>query len=294
LNHAEPAVVDYVAEVMIHWLDRGADGWRLDAAYAVPLTFWAEVSRRVRERHPDAYLLGEVIHGDYPAFVGEGGLDAVTQYELWQAIRNAIAERNLYELAWTLGRHAEFLDRFVPQTFLGNHDVTRIASAVTAEHLPHALAVLCCTGGTPSVYAGDELGWEAVKEERFGGDDAIRPAFPPAGELRLDGHQRAVLDLHRMLIGVRRRHPWLHTARTTVPELDNTHAVLHSVPDPRTDPEADGVWLDLALNLGDERPNLAVPGSGQLLAGRGELIDPGTDRARVVLPAHGWAVLGPA
>ena len=36
LNHAEPAVQDYAARVLSHWLDRGADGWRLDAAYAVP------------------------------------------------------------------------------------------------------------------------------------------------------------------------------------------------------------------------------------------------------------------
>jgi cyclomaltodextrinase len=53
-----------VAEVMGHWLDRGADGWRLDAAYAVPTSFWAAVTDRVRARHPDTYLMGEVIHGD--------------------------------------------------------------------------------------------------------------------------------------------------------------------------------------------------------------------------------------
>ena len=178
LNHDSPAVQDFVVEVMCHWLEAGADGWRLDAAYAVPLPFWAAVSRRVRERFPEAYLVGEVIHGDYPSFVVEGGLDSITQYELWKAIRSSISDSNFYELAHALGRHAEFLETFVPLTFVGNHDVTRIASAVPAEHLPHALALLCCVGGTPTIYYGDELGWQGVKEERFGGDDAIRPAFP--------------------------------------------------------------------------------------------------------------------
>src|SRR5438132_1149850 len=43
LNHDEPAVADHVTAVMTHWLERGADGWRLDAAYAVPPGFWARV-----------------------------------------------------------------------------------------------------------------------------------------------------------------------------------------------------------------------------------------------------------
>ena len=52
LNHRNPEVVDYVVDVMLHWLRRGADGWRLDAAYAVPDEFWAQVLPRVRERVP--------------------------------------------------------------------------------------------------------------------------------------------------------------------------------------------------------------------------------------------------
>jgi cyclomaltodextrinase / maltogenic alpha-amylase / neopullulanase len=73
LNHDSAAVVDHVVTVMNHWLDAGADGWRLDAAYAVPETFWAQVLPRVRERHADTYVVGEVIHGDYAAFVQASG-----------------------------------------------------------------------------------------------------------------------------------------------------------------------------------------------------------------------------
>jgi hypothetical protein len=84
LNHAEPAVQDYVADVMRHWLDRGADGWRLDAAYAVPPEFWRTVTDRVRRDHPDAWLVGEVLHG-HPVRAVEGDLEFPQRPELLRA-----------------------------------------------------------------------------------------------------------------------------------------------------------------------------------------------------------------
>ncbi|MGB3372876.1 MAG: alpha-amylase family glycosyl hydrolase, partial [Rhodococcus sp. (in: high G+C Gram-positive bacteria)] len=179
LDHDSAEVQDYVADVMDHWLSRGADGWRLDAAYAVPPKFWSAVIPRVREKHPNAYFLGEVIHGDYAAIVTSSSLDSVTQYELWKATWSGIVEENFFELSHALGRHNDWMDTFVPATFIGNHDVNRIASTITDErHLAHAQVVLFTTGGTPMIYYGDEQGFRGVKEERVGGDDDVRPEFP--------------------------------------------------------------------------------------------------------------------
>ena len=75
LNHDSPLVENYVAEVMNQWLDRGAAGWRLDAAYAIAPEFWARVLPRVREKHGEAYIFGELIHGDYVDFVERSGVD---------------------------------------------------------------------------------------------------------------------------------------------------------------------------------------------------------------------------
>lgn len=273
LDHEHPSVVDYVVRVMNHWLDRGADGWRLDAAYAVPTSFWAQVLPRVRAEHPDAWIVAEVIHGDYAEFVRESGVDSVTQYELWKAIWSSVNEVNLWELAWSLTRHDEFLDAFVPMTFVGNHDVTRIASKIEDDrHLPHALVVLLTVGGTPSIYAGDELGYLGVKEERLGGDDAVRPEFAADGPEENDERAASILRLHQDLIGLRRRHPWLHEARTTQVELANERFAYEV----RNGDDA----LVVALNLADD--GYALPSGDVLLASHDGTVGP-----------HGWAIVAP-
>lgn len=276
LDHSSPAVVDLVVEVMCHWLERGIDGWRLDAAYAVPSSFWAAVLPRVRERFPEAWFLGEVIHGDAPTIVRESTMDALTQYELWQGIWHGIADRNLFELSHAIERHDGLLARFVPQTFVGNHDVTRIASAVGTALVPHALAVLFTVAGTPSVYAGDEFGWTGVKEERIGGDDAVRPSFPAApGDVEPD---ERILDAHRALIALRRRKPWLWRAHTDVIEVANTALAL------RTAIGDDAVLV--ALNVGDEPVSLPIADGRAVVAGEGSPVD-----GRVELGPRGWVVL---
>ncbi len=184
-------------------------------------------------------------------------------------------------------RHNEFLDTFVPMTFLGNHDVTRIASRLDdIRHLEHALVILLTTGGTPSVYAGDEYAYRGVKEERFGGDDAVRPEFgsPPEGVEQL-GHDE--LRLHQYLIGLRRRHPWMHTARTSSLQLTNRQYVY------QTRNGAD--VLVVALNIDDAPFSVSLPevgfDGGTIVAGSGAPPQDVVSQAEV--EPHGWLIIAP-
>ena len=158
LNHDSAEVRDLAVRVLTHWLDRGASAWRLDAAYGINPAFWASVLPAVRERHPDAWFMGEVIHGDYTGFVEASTVDTVAQYELWKAIWSSLADVNFYELDWCLRRHNEFMAAFTPATFVGNHDVTRVASRIGGAKAALAVVLLMTVGGVPSVYYGDEQG----------------------------------------------------------------------------------------------------------------------------------------
>ena len=287
LNHDNPDVIDYTVDAMAHWLGRGADGWRLDAAYAVPQHFWSSTLPRVRERFPDAWFVGELIHGDYGAVVKAATFDSATQYELWKAIWSSLNDRNFFELDWAMQRHNDFLADFAPLTFIGNHDVTRIASRLeTPKHLAHALVILLTIGGVPSVYAGDELGFRGVKEERFGGDDAVRPEFD-APPLQLDALGAEVWALHQYLIGLRRRHPWLHAASTTALRLDNTHYVYQTR-------NGDNALL-VVLNIDDAplRVALSELGAARAQVIGGSAAPPPEVVDTVTVEAQGWRILSP-
>ena len=257
LNHDAPCVVTLVQDVLRHWMRRGVDGWRLDAAYATGADFWARVLPDVRAEFPGSYFFGEVIHGDYVDFVKRSGVDSVTQYELWKAIWSSIHDRNFFELSWTMKRHAALLDSFTPVTFIGNHDVTRIASQVGQEGAAVALAILMTVGGSPHIYYGDEQGFVGVKEERFGGDDAIRPAFPHTpGELAPSGWW--LFNLHQELIRVRRDRPWLERATCVAEVLENTRLTYRAE---RTDNP--GEYIRVALDLTDaSHPSVHITDGG--------------------------------
>nr|WP_231980154.1 alpha-amylase family glycosyl hydrolase [Tessaracoccus coleopterorum] len=225
----------------------GAAGWRLDVAYAVPTAFWRDVAARVRAEFPDVVFVGEVIHGDYAGFVSGSTLTTVTQYELWKAIWSSLKEENLWELAHAIDRHADFCRSFLPQTFVGNHDVSRIATLVGPDLAGIAAFLLMTLPGVPSVYYGDEQGFTGTKRDQFAGDDEVRPPLPDSpGALSPFGSR--LHAAYRRAIGFRRRHAWLATAEVEVLHRDNRALFYRCTSGSR--------WCEVRVDL--DRASIAV------------------------------------
>jgi len=256
LDHSHPEVAEYVVGIMNQWLDRGADGWRLDAAYRVPHAFWAEVLPRVRAAHPDVWVMAEILHGDYATIAEETGVDSITQYELWKAIWSSLKDDNPHELMWAIERNQATQGHETPWTFISNHDVTRIFSQV-GPHLAHeALGILMTLSGTPALYYGDEWGWTGVKEDRAGGDDALRPELPDTPQPRTD-EEAETQRLTQLAIHIRRTHPWLVDGSTTIVDYAHDRLVWRTVKDED--------WIQAELVTGSTHCLTIIDRTGELL-----------------------------
>jgi alpha-glucosidase len=182
LDWRNPAVVEAMQEVVRFWLNRSADGFRLDAIDRLikddrlrddppatgtfPLPLLGEAAtlehvysrnrpetiaalRKIRDAAGDAFLVGEVFLPTSECAPYLEVLDAVFAFEFlfapWEAerLRAAIAPAaELQHVAWVMS----------------NHDFGRLASRVGEENVRAAAVLLLTLPGVAFVYQGDEIG----------------------------------------------------------------------------------------------------------------------------------------
>ncbi|WP_169974471.1 alpha-amylase family glycosyl hydrolase [Tautonia rosea] len=210
LNLGHPAVRDHLFNAIRSWVDRFAiDGLRLDVAYALDPGFLRALAEFCRSLHPDFWLLGEAIHGDYRRIAGPGLLDAVTNYECYKGLYSSHNDRNLFEIAHSLDR--QFGDgglyrNLTTYNFVDNHDVDRIASTLREPaHLDPIHLLLFTMPGVPAVYSGSEWGIEGARAN--GDDRPLRPPLPTPEAARTLGRHPDLAPVIAQLATIRRRLP---------------------------------------------------------------------------------------
>ena len=203
VNKLDPAFMDYIFgsddSVIAHWLNLGADGFRLDVADELPNEFIGALKKRLRQLRPDALLIGEVwedasnkvAYGIRRRYFTEGVLDSCMNYPFRTAILNFLrGSDDGSQFAETVMTIAE---NYPPQVLacnmnlLGSHDTPRILTALVddrdysrevaatkklspevleqaKEKLFTATFLQYTLPGAPSIYYGDEAGMEGHKD----------------------------------------------------------------------------------------------------------------------------------
>ena len=77
LDHRNPALWEYLADVFLVWCRRGVDGYRCDAGYKIPVRAWQYITARVLDEFPETVFLLEGLGGSWEAtenLLTEGGM----------------------------------------------------------------------------------------------------------------------------------------------------------------------------------------------------------------------------
>lgn len=196
LNLQNKKVVEHLLGAVGMWIDEfKIDGLRLDAADCVDLNFFHQLKDFCKNKRPDFWLMGEIIHGDYNRWANKDTLDSVTNYECYKGIYSSHNDHNYFEIAHSLQRQFQqggIYQNLCLYSFLDNHDVNRIASNIRDKnHLKNAYTVMYCMPGVPSIYYGSE--WAIEGSRSNNSDIALRP------ELNLNDMVNANEELNHFL-----------------------------------------------------------------------------------------------
>lgn len=168
-----PAVLDYMVDAYGHWIDQGADAFRIDTIAWMPPAFWQQFTTRIRAKHPGFFMFGEAF--DYDAakiamhtLPGNGEV-SVLDFPMKQAMdevfgrKQAGYERLAPSLFLTDGPYANPYDL---ATFYDNHDMPRMDAS--DEGFIDAHNWLFTARGIPVVYYGSEMGFMRGRAEHAG------------------------------------------------------------------------------------------------------------------------------
>lgn len=222
-NTNTPAVREYIFSAAVHWIEFGADGWRLDVPAEIDDdSFWQEFRRRVKAVNPEAYLVGEIWHEAKRWLQGDQ-FDAVMNYLLTGGLMGWLIGERLPSYIFTIGDYHKYLKpidakgfadwidyllglydpaiNYVQFNLLDSHDTPRFITTAGEDWSALKLGwfFLFTYVGAPCIYYGDEVGLTG------GPDPACRGAFP-WDEKRWDHSLRNYL---KELTTLRRLHPAL-------------------------------------------------------------------------------------
>lgn len=165
LRTSNPEVQQYVYDIVSFWQkETGIDGWRIDVADEVEISFLRELKSCVKKLNPNAIIIAE-IWDDAKRLMASGGVDSVMNYELRTILFDYCLDRSI-PLTEFHSRLVSLLHRYslaeLNQMFnlLGSHDTERILTRCGNDEskLRLLLALQFFLPGNPTVYYGDELG----------------------------------------------------------------------------------------------------------------------------------------
>ncbi len=207
-----------MTKIMRFWLDRGADGFRIDMAFsmvkndpdqAATVALWRTILPRMRKEYPQAAFIAEWsrpdrairagFHIDFLLHFASGGYTSLFRAEDGRNLYPGTGGRSFFDRAGRgditrfTGEYLGYLAPPAGEGYVsipsGNHDLPRISLGRTREDLEVVFACLLTLPGVPAIYYGDEIGMRYLPDlpSKEGGYNRTGSRTP----MQWDGTSRA-------------------------------------------------------------------------------------------------------
>ncbi|MCX6349965.1 MAG: alpha-amylase family glycosyl hydrolase [Candidatus Aureabacteria bacterium] len=186
------ALKEEFRRIMRFWLDRGADGFRVDMAFSLvkddtervrTSALWKEFREFLDREYPEAVLVSEWchpsqaipagFHADFLIHFSTGAYTSLFRAEAGRNIYPGAEGRSYFDpdgegdINRFLPVYLEHVNATAGRGYIslpsGNHDLPRLSLGRDTDDLEIAFAFLLTLPGVPAIYYGDEIGMKHVK-----------------------------------------------------------------------------------------------------------------------------------
>ncbi len=209
-DETNPQLEDYLIDAYLHWIDQGADAFRLDTVVHMPEAFWSRFSKRIRQQHADFFMFGEVFRWDAEIIAKytqpEGGAMSVLDFPGRNAMLK-VFENDGSDYAQLLDYlHLDdgvYANPYELMTFYDNHDMSRMNAS--DEGFIDAHNWLFTSRGIPVLYYGSEIGFMRGTVEHKGNRNYLgQEAIDSAADHVIYSPLKRIANLRRELIALQR------------------------------------------------------------------------------------------
>ena len=310
LNFDYPPVREAIYKIGKFWLDKGVDGFRMDAAKHIypddrledTRKFWVEFTSKMRKINPKVKIIGEVWSDPKTVSSLFTGLPSMFNFELTKMIPDGIKSQDAMKFI-TPYREMDSIYKasgvpYEDATLLSNHDMNRIRTTlegdINASKL--AAAILLTLPGSPYLYYGEEIGMLGMKPDNYIREPflwsktsledttwlkpkySVPPAVTPLDEQMND--PKSIYQYYQTWIKYRNTHPALNNGSIefVFPEFPNILAYVRGNKSER---------IMVIHNLADKAVEIKMMDPYTILApGPNQL-----DEHRLLIPRYGSTLL---
>ena len=240
LNYDNPEMQEEIFRSAEFWLDRGVDGFRLDAIKYLDengnvlentgktFEILEEFNTLYKNKNTDAVTVGEVWQNTASIipYIQNDRLDLCFEFDLAFSILDAVNQNNPGNISDQLKVVQSNYPKLQYATFLTNHDIDRVFSTLGGSNakMKQAAALYLTMPGVPFIYYGEEIGMRGTGAHenirrpmqwsggQFGGFSSSAPWYGVGGNYQtnnvalMDTTEGSLLDHYRRLVQIRTKY----------------------------------------------------------------------------------------